>query len=93
MVRQSRINDSLFGKEQHLRPVLAVAEVITFHNEAFFIFSDGDAFPLSCNFSSWYLFIFIIFFGHEIKIVVCCCCFEHLFDESSERKKVASGNT
>ena len=25
---------------------------------------------LSCNFSSWYLFIFIIFFGHEIKIVV-----------------------
>ena len=26
--------------------------------------------PLSCNFSSWYLFIFIIFFGHEIKIVV-----------------------
>ena len=27
--------------------VLAVAEVITFHNEALFIFSDGDAFPLS----------------------------------------------
>ena len=49
VVRQSRLNDSLLGKEQHLLPVLAVsvAEVITFHNEAFFIFSDGDAFPLS----------------------------------------------
>ena len=38
---------SLLGEEQHLLPVLPVAEVITFHNEAFFIFSDGDAFPLS----------------------------------------------
>jgi len=47
VVRQSCLNDSLFGKEQHLFPVLAVAEVIRFHDEAFFIFSDRNAFPLS----------------------------------------------
>jgi len=47
VVRQSRFNDSLFGKEQHLLPVVAVAEVITFHDEAFCNFTDRNAFPLS----------------------------------------------
>ena len=50
---------------------------------------------LSCNFSSWYLFIFIIFFGHEIKIVVVVVVVGPIlqnFRKSSESGRKSSEN-
>ena len=45
---------------------------------------------LSCNFSSWYLFIFIIFFGHEIKIVVVVVVVVYVCSLTSENRRLQS---
>ena len=47
MLWQSSFHYPLLGEQQHILSIFTTAELVTFDNKTFFVFSDGDAFSLS----------------------------------------------